>query len=196
MSERERDALTRAVTSVMPLPALGYQHPATVQTQSIVDGNVSVSIEDGGPLPGASDVPCVYGLPGVECKMPQGTRARIEFDNGDPRRRTFGAYDAGCPVTEIKIAAPNDSQKAARAGDTVLGSELTWEALPPAGMVPTGGILTLRTPQPAGSPEIGITQWLVTGPVTITQIFPPSESPAMKFDGIISGGSSVVKIGG
>ena len=194
MSDREREALKRAVRSVVEDDALMVAHPATIQTQSL-NGNVSVVLDDGGPMPGASDVPCVYGLPGTSCKVPQGTRARVEFDNGDRRKRTFGGYDAGCPVTEIVIAdAPAlPAKEAARNGDPIGGGSLSFIPTPPAAGIPTGGVL-LYTPQPSietPSP-VPIPFLSFVGPVLITQLTPGP----LPLGGNITGGSSVVKIGG
>ena len=192
MSERERNALQRAVESVAVIDALTVAHSATVQTQDI-NGNVSIAIDDGGPMPGASDVPCVYGLPGTVCKVPQGTRARVSFDNGDPRKRTFGGYDAGCPVDEINIAEASSTQGAARNGDSIGGGALSFVPTPPAAGVPTGGVM-LYTPQPSieNPSPIPIPFLSFVGPVLITQLTPGP----LPIGGNITGGSSVVKIGG
>jgi hypothetical protein len=193
--DNERDAFKTAVENVLPAIALSRSHPATVQTEDI-DGRVSVQFDNGGPLPGASGVDRVYGLPGCVCSVPQGTRARIEFDNGNPCKRTFGTYDAGCPVTKIEIATPSIDQLAARKGDTTTAGTLSWEQLPFVMGLPVGGILTLSSPLISGSPEIGIVQWLVAGPIVITQANPPSSSPSMELKGVITSGSTIVKIGG
>lgn len=195
MSERERDAFERAVKSVAAVDPLTVAHPATTQTQSI-NGNVSIQIDEGGPMPGASDVPCVYGLPGTTCKVPQGTRARMSFDNGDPRKRTFGTYDAGCPVTEINFAGASSGQGAARNGDSVGGGSLTWVQGPPAAGIPTGGVLTYLAFPSIANPTPTPIVWLVAGPIVITQVSPLSATPTMQLGGAIDGGSSVVKIGG
>lgn len=195
MSERERNALQRAVESVAVIDVLTVAHPATVQTQDI-NGNVSVIIDDDGPIPGASDVPCVYGLPGTTCKVPQGTRARVEFDNGDPRKRTFGGYDAGCPVTEIVITSPGarPAKPVAREGDPTGQGTLSFVPNPPLpGPIPNGGTI-FYTPQPT-SPDEASTPipWLsIVGPVQITQLTPGP----LPLGGNITGGSTIVKIGG
>ena len=194
MSDRAREALKRAVGDVIEVDPLTVSHPATTQTQG-ADGNVSVVFDDNGPMTGASDVPCVYGLPGTTCKIPQGTRARVEFDNGDPRKRTFGGYDAGCPVTEIVIADSTalPAKEAARNGDPTGGGTLSFVPTPPALGVPTGGVL-LYTPQPSietPSP-VPIPFLSFVGPVLITQLTPGP----LPLGGNITGGSSVVKIGG
>lgn len=192
MSDRERDALERAVKNVVGTNPLTVPHPATVQTQS--GDNVSVQIDDGGPMPGASEVPCVYGLPGVVCKVPQGARARIVFDNGDPRKRTFGGYDAGCPVTEVNLASASPSQGAARNGDPIGGGLLSVVPNPPLpGPIPNGGTI-FYTPQPTDeTPNPTPIAWIsIVGPVQITQLTPGP----LPIGGNITGGSSVVKIGG
>jgi len=192
MSERERDALKHALSSVAEVDPMVAQHPATTQTQG-ADGNVSVVFDDGGPMTGASNVPCVYGLPGAVCKVPQGTRARVEFDNGDPRKRTFGGYDAGCPVTEINLADASSTQGAARNGDPCGGGSLSFVPTPPAAGIPTGGILfytpqpSIETPSPVPIPFLSF-----VGPVLITQLTPGP----LPINGNITGGSTIVKIGG
>jgi hypothetical protein len=196
MSDRAKEAFRRAVDNVSEIDPLSVAHPATVQTQG-VDGMVSVVIDEGGPMPGASDVPDVYGLPGTRCKVPQGTRGRISHDNGDPRKRTFGTYDRDAPVTEINFANASINQGAARNGDSVGGGSLVWvqgPVIPPG--VPSGGALTY-TPFPSvANPNPTPIVWLISGPIIITQISPPSPTPTMQLGGAIDGGSSVVKIGG
>jgi hypothetical protein len=194
MGEREREAFERAVKSVTDVDPLVVSHPATTQTQAI-NGNVSVQLDDGGPMLGASDVPCVYGLPGTTCKVPQGTRGRIAHDNGDPRKRRFSEYDAGCPVTEIVIAdsVALPAKEAARNGDPTGGGSFSFIATPPVMGIPTGGVL-LYTPQPSietPSP-VPIPFLSFIGPVAITQLTPGP----LPINGNITGGSSVVKIGG
>ena len=195
MSDRAREAFKRAVGDVVEVDPSTVAHPATTQTQGI-DGNVSVVFDDGGPMTGASDVQCVYGLPGVTCKVPQGTRARVEFDNGDPRKRTFGGYDAGCPVTEIVITSPGarSAKPVARQGDSTGVGLLSFVPNPPLpGPIPNGGTI-FYTPQPT-SPDQASTPipWLsIVGPVQITQLTPGP----LPIGGNITSGSTIVKIGG
>jgi hypothetical protein len=194
MSDRERDALERAVKNVIGIEPLTVTHPATVQTQS-TNGDVAVQIDDGGPMPGASEVPCVYGLPGVVCKVPQGTRARLSFDNGDPRKRTFGEYDAGCPVDEIVIAdTPSlPAKPVSREGDSCGSGFFSFVPTPPVGPTPTGGILFYTAQPSAENPNPTPTPFLsFVGPIAITQLTPGP----LPLGGNITGGSSVVKIGG
>jgi hypothetical protein len=194
MSERERNALKRAVADVVDVDPLTVAHPATTQTQSS-NGNVSVLIDEGGPMSGMSDVPCSYGMPGIQCKVPQGTRARVSHDNGDPRKRRFGEYDYGCPVTEILMAHTTalPAKEAARNGDPCGGGSLSFIPTPPAAGIPTGGVL-LYTPQPSieNPSPIPIPFLSFVGPVLITQLTPGP----LPLGGNITGGSSVVKIGG
>lgn len=194
MSDRERNALKRAIEELTPPSALGYGHPASVQRQDLV-GNVDVDLDTGGPMPGASGVVVAYGLPSTRCKLRKDTRARVCFDNGDARRRVFNSFDAGTPCDEINIANATESQGAARVGDTVFCGTLSWEPTPPAGMVPTGGVLTYQS-NGSGPNEVTLIQWAIVGPIAITQIFPPSSTPSIGLRGVINSGSLVVKIGG
>jgi hypothetical protein len=193
MSDRAKEAFRRAVDNVSEIDPLSVAHPATVQTQGI-DGKVSVVIDEGGPMPGVSEVPDVYGLPGTRCKVPQGTRGRISHDNGDPRKRTFGTYDRDAPVTEINFANASIDQGAARNGDSCGVGFLSVIPNPPLpGPIPNGGTI-FYTPQPTeATPNPTPIPWLsITGPVLIVQLTPGP----LPIGGNITGGSSVVKIGG
>lgn len=191
MGEREQDALRSAIESVTPIVHLSNMHPASVQTQS-EDGRVSVDIEDGGPMSGASNVPDVYGLPHVRCKLSQGARGRVAFDNGDPRKRTFGTFDAGTPADEINIGDAQSTQGAARIGDKCSAGRLFWVPSPPANGIPTGGTIFYQAPTSdpnAAAPPI---PWLIiVGPVAGVEPDGPLDLVAH-----IHEGSSLVKIGG
>jgi hypothetical protein len=204
MTDREQEAFDAAIHAVTGAAIdMSRPHPAVVREQS-TDGTVGVDIVEGGPLPRASGVAPVYGLPATRCTFnpsaePQG---RLEFDNGDPRKRTLGNFDSHTsgqpmPVSEINIADATANQDAARRGDPAGGGSLVWVQNPPGpGGVPTGGTLTY-TPFPSVSnPNPTPTVWLAVGIITITQVSPPSATPTMTFSGAIDGGSSIVKIGG
>ncbi len=193
MADRERDSFKAAVESVIPMPALGYAHPSSVQTQD-VDGRVSVDIDNGTPMAGASGVDVVYGLPLTVCKLRKGTRGRTCFDGGDPRKRVFTAFDSGTPCDEINIADATATQGAARNGDPCGVGQFSFVQTPPLpGPIPTGGTL-FYTPQPTiEQPSPVPIPWLsFVGPIAITQLTPGP----LPVTGNITGGSSVVKIGG
>lgn len=210
--ERVRDAMAKAVEAVTPDPALSRHHPAEIRSTR-ADRTVDVDLADGGPMPRASGASVVYGLPAVHCVFRDGARGRLAFDNGDPRRRFFGSFDSfppvldpegpivppNLPVDEINICGAQSNQGAARNGDEVSSGTLTWAPTPPVGGIPTGGILTY-TPAPSLLNPVPIPTVLsVVGPIVITQVSPPPDVPgtvSIQLAGAISGGSSVVKIGG
>lgn len=200
MSDRERTALQKAIDANTDEPYRSRSHPATIRAEG--NGTVDVDFEDGGPGPRASSVRKVYGVPGIRCELAMGTRCRVSYDNGDPRKRIACGFDeqsatAPLDVASINIANANDSQGAARNGDDVGGGSLVWVQGPPGpGGIPTGGVLTY-TPFPSiANPTPTPIVWAVVGPILITQLSPASATPTMALGGAINGGSSIVKIGG
>lgn len=209
MSDRETEALRKAVETVTPDPALSRVHPAIVRSQS--GASVDIDIEEGGPAPRASGVELVSGIPGVFFRVKGNTRLRIAYDNGDPRKRIATHFDMyppqnipdspfptpEIPVEEINFCDAGDLQGAARNTDPIAAGSLTWTPTPPAGGIPTGGVLTYTPFPSADDPSPMPTVWSVVGPVVITQVSPNPGGPvSMSLLGAIRNGSSIVKIGG
>lgn len=212
MSDRERNALRIGVEAVVPDPALSRVHPAVVRGQR-ADGTLDVDLDEGGPAPRMSGVEPVYGLPATFCRLKTDARLHVAYKAGDPRKRIathFPFYPPQSigdgpvvdlpevPVDLINICNATDNQGAARKGDDVGGGTLTWTPTPPAGGIPTGGVLAYTpfpTPQnPLPTPQT----WSVVGPIVITELTPTpgNATPTITMGGAITGGSAIVKIGG
>lgn len=129
------------------------QFPARVVSQN-ADGTLELKPDDS-RLPGMSQVPIRYGIPGVSAEVLPGARVAVEFEAGDPARPVATVWESGTVTkllvtasVEVTVEAPvvnvgNATQKVnlagggagiARMGDTV-------QAGPFAGAVTKGSVL-------------------------------------------------------
>lgn len=132
------------------------------------DGTLEL-IPDDPRIPGRSNVPIRYGVPGVKATVSPGARVLLEFAGGDPSK-PFATVWESAAVTEIVVAS--GTKGAARVDDTAKAATAmaTWMA---AVETAINGIAP------------GSISPLSTVPVT---------GAAVAF-GVITGGSSIVKVG-
>lgn len=95
--------------------AAPYVHSVVAQN---ADG--SLELRPMSPLlPGLSNVPIRYGVPGVSAKIRVGGRVLVRFENMDPSRPVATVWDAGAvDVLTLDTGAPNPLP-VARMGDAV-----------------------------------------------------------------------------
>lgn len=97
-------------------PRMDYlaKYPATAVTQN-GDGTLEIQPDDS-RLPSLSSVPIRYGVPGVEARIANGGRVRLEFDAGDPARPIVTVWESAS-VTALTFNG--GSQGVARTADAV-----------------------------------------------------------------------------
>lgn len=76
--------------------------PARVVSQN-ADGTLELQPDDS-RIPGMSQVPIRYGVPGISAKVAAGARVAIEFAGGDPTQPIATVWEPGS-LTEITLAA-------------------------------------------------------------------------------------------
>jgi hypothetical protein len=209
MSDREREAFRKAVETVAPAPALDRVHPAIVRNQRD-DGTLDVDFEEGGPQPRASGVEPTYGLPGVFCRFAADARLHVAYKAGDPRKRIathYGSYPPvvnpelvaipNLPVVEINLCNATDQQSAARKNDATNTGKILFMQTPvgPGGVPST---LTISYQNAAGA-TVPVLTFPIPGPALMLALdpdFPDPTTAVIPLAGVITGGSTIVKIGG
>lgn len=140
------------VAAAGPHPVYGRTHAATVRAQHADDTlDLEVDTADVGAV---THVPLRLGLLGARCIVPEGTRVRLAFENGDPSRPYAAGLDAD----------PSAARGVARTGDTVAlklsytgAGSLLWHppGTPPPAPVPIGATpVTIYPEIDSGSEEV------------------------------------------
>lgn len=103
-------------------PALDFlaSYPARVVAQN-ADGTLELQPDDA-RLPGLSNVPVRYGVPGIRATVAAGARVLLGFAAGDPSKPQAELWEMAS-VTKLEITATQivlngGTQPIARAGDT------------------------------------------------------------------------------
>lgn len=151
MSDRVKRGLISLVQHLLRPTDYHAMYPARVESQNDA-GNLDL-VPDDSRLPGMTNVPIRYGIPGVTASVKTGSRVMIQFEGGDPSKPVATVWDASA-VEYLIVGADktyigeksDDARPIAREGDTVMSF------LPP--VMPIAGTLS-------GAPFVGV--------LTITQ---------------------------
>ncbi len=119
-----------------------------VWSAKVVKQNANGTLElqmDDPAMPGLTQVPMQFGLPGIVAVVPSGTRVRVEFAGGDPGQPEVRAFEAGAPVhisfvgTDNRFGSDNASKALALADavkaqlDALSGAFSSWTPVPEDG---------------------------------------------------------------
>lgn len=151
-SDRVKRGLVKLVQHLLRPTDYHAMYPARVESQND-EGNLDV-VPDDSRLPGMTNVPIRYGIPGVTASVKTGSRVIIQFEGGNPQKPVATVWDASA-VEYLIVGAEqtyigeksNDAKPIAREGDTVMS--FLPPKMPIAGTLsgaPFVGLLTVAQP--------------------------------------------------
>lgn len=127
-----RALFERAVRSALrELPYLAH-YPATVVRQTAAGLELQ---PDSPAMAGTPPLAPVYGLPGVRCEVPEGSRVGVAFEAGSEREGRAVGWEEGTPAREIEIEASDEIRMGEGA---TLGVVRTTDLGEGGSFVPTG----------------------------------------------------------
>jgi hypothetical protein len=170
------DRLTSGLASFVRAQFPRLDHYAAYWARVVAqnaDGTLEL-VPDDARIPGRSNVPIRYGVPGVTAKVAAGARVLLEFASGDPSKPFATVWESAVP-TEIVVAG--GTKGAARVDDTVNA----------AGIVGNSGMALWMS-----QVELAINFLL---PGSIVPVSTDAVAGALRHFGVIAAGSAKVKVG-